>query len=34
MSLAVAVPNEKQAATKYGAKTAGFLPYLQEMLAL
>lgn len=28
MSFAVAVPNEKHAAIKYGIKTAGFLPYL------
>jgi hypothetical protein len=28
MSFAVAVPNEKHAAMKYGARTAGFLPYL------
>ena len=26
MSFAAAVPKEKQTATKYGAKTAGFLP--------
>ena len=28
MSFAVAVPKEKQAAMKYGIKTAGLLPYL------
>jgi len=28
MSFAVAVPKEKQAAMKYGTKTAGLLPYL------
>jgi hypothetical protein len=33
MSFAVAVPNEKHAARKYGAKTAGFLPYLNNKLA-
>jgi len=28
ISLAVAVPNEKHAAMKYGTRTAGLLPYL------
>jgi hypothetical protein len=31
MSFAVAVPNEKHAAMKYGARTAGFLPYLFQI---
>ena len=31
MSLALAVPNEKQAAKKYGINTAGFLPYLMNI---
>jgi len=30
MSLALAVPNEKHAAIKYGIRTAGFLPYLLD----